>query len=254
MELYKALAALRCFRRGELVQITGSENSADWHIRDFLKKGYIERVRRDLYAVISLETGQAIPNRFQIATHCAEDAHIVCHSAFEYYGYANQVFYDVYFSSSGKIRSFEYDGISYHPGLTRNSSVEVNENQGIRATSVEQTVIDSIDDTKKAGGLEELLRCLILIPSLDEDKLLQALEGHGKVKLYQKAGVILEAFRDELHLSDSFFEECEKNISVNKSYFAERQQDFVYYKRWGMYAPENLKSYIDKGVSDYDAV
>lgn len=38
--------------------MTGSDSVADWQIRKYMDKGYIERVRRDLYAVISLETGQ----------------------------------------------------------------------------------------------------------------------------------------------------------------------------------------------------
>ena len=68
MKLYKELAALRCFTHGDLVRLTGSESAAQWQIRNYLKKGYIERVRRDLYAVISLETDQPIPSRFQIAS------------------------------------------------------------------------------------------------------------------------------------------------------------------------------------------
>ena len=74
MELYKELAGLRCFTREDMIRLCGSENSADWYIRDYLKKGYIERIRRNLYAVISLETSQPIPTRFQIASRAEEDA------------------------------------------------------------------------------------------------------------------------------------------------------------------------------------
>ena len=54
MELYKELVQLRCFTHQDLVCLVGSENAAAWQIRNYLKKGYIERIRRDLYAVISL--------------------------------------------------------------------------------------------------------------------------------------------------------------------------------------------------------
>lgn len=92
MELYKELAAMRCFTHNDMVKLTGSESSAAWQIKKYLKKGYIERIRRDLYAVISLETEQAIPNRFQIASKAADDACVSHHSAFEFYGYGNQSF------------------------------------------------------------------------------------------------------------------------------------------------------------------
>ena len=56
MERYKELAALRCFTHDDMVQLAGSESSAVWQIKSYLQKGYIERVRRNLYAVISMET------------------------------------------------------------------------------------------------------------------------------------------------------------------------------------------------------
>jgi len=74
-----------------------------------------------------------------------------------------------------------------------------------RVTSLEWTVIDSIADFEKIGGLEELLRCLLLIPSLDCNKLLDALELYGRAQLYQKAGYILESWKEELSLPEPFF-------------------------------------------------
>ena len=81
MERYKELAALRCFTHDDMVQLAGSESSAVWQIKSYLQKGYIERVRRNLYAVISMETGQAIPNRYQIASRVTDDACVSHHSA-----------------------------------------------------------------------------------------------------------------------------------------------------------------------------
>ena len=106
MELYKKLVPLGCFSHKDMVYITGSENAALWSIKDYLNKGYISRIRRDLYVVISLETGQPIANRYQIASHVTDDAFISHHSAFEFYGLANQVFYEVYFASTMRVCSF----------------------------------------------------------------------------------------------------------------------------------------------------
>ncbi|MCC8125924.1 MAG: hypothetical protein LIO92_00780 [Clostridiales bacterium] len=173
MDVYKELAALCCFTHSDMVQITGSESAAQWQIKNYLKKGYIERVRRNLYVVISMETEQPIPSCFQIASRIADDACISHHSAFEFYGYANRVFYDVYFTTDRKVRPFDYDSVHYQPTTWRGSTGIVEMNNGVRITSLERTVIDSIVDFTRIGGLEELLRCLTLIPSLDEKSFLK---------------------------------------------------------------------------------
>ena len=254
MDLYKELAALRCFTHADMVRITGSESAAQWQIKNYLKKGFIERVRRDLYVVVSLETEQPIPSRYQIASRIADDSYVSHHSAFEFYGYANQVFYDVYFGSERRVRSFEYDGLDYRQVVWRGCTGVQKTNIGVRVTSLERTVIDSIADFPRIGGLEELLRCLSLIPSLDEEKLLEALEVYDRGQLYQKAGYILESYKDELSLSNMFFEKSAARISASKTYLFENQNDFVFHEKWQLYAPADLKKIVDKGVNDYDAV
>lgn len=254
MDLYKELAALRCFTHGDMVRIAGSESAAQWQIKTYLKKGYIERVRRDLYAVISMETEQPIPSRFQIASRISDDAYVSHHSAFEFFGYANQVFYDVYFGTQKKVRPFDYDGLNYRPVVWRGCVGVQETNTGVRVTSLERTVIDSIADFPRIGGLEELLRCLNLIPSLDWEKLLEALDVYGRGQLYQKVGYILEAYKEELSLPDVLFEKCVNKISASKTYLFDKRSDFAFHEKWKLYAPGDLKKLIDKGVSDYDAV
>ncbi|RRD93728.1 transcriptional regulator [Clostridiales bacterium COT073_COT-073] len=254
MDLYKELVVLRCFTHSDMVRIVGSESAAQWKIKSYLKKGYIERVRRDLYAVVSMETEQLIPSRFQIASRIADDAYVSHHSAFEFYGYANQVFYDVYFATERRVRPFDYDGLHYQPVVWR-SNVGVREiNNKVRVTSLERTVIDSIADFIKIGGLEELLRCLMLIPFLDEKKLLEALEVYRRGQLYQKTGYILESFKDEMSLSEVFFAECKAHSSASKTYLFDKQADFVFHEKWLLYAPKELKKLVDKGVSNDDAI
>ena len=254
MNLYRELTAMRCFTRKELVGMVGSDSAADWQIRKYMDKGYIERVRRDLYAVISLETGLPIANRYQIASHVSEDACVSYHSAFEYYGYANQVFYEIYIATNKRVRPFSYDGIDYQCVRHHGAYGIIEAGNGVRVTTLEKTVVDGIADFTKTGGLEELLRCLLLIPTLSVNKLLESLKLYGCGKLYQKAGYLLECLREELELPEVFFEECEKHIPDSKTYLFPKRDDFVLHKRWRLFAPENIWTFIDKGVNDYDAV
>ena len=145
MKHYEKLLALGCVTRSQLEQVTGSPSAADWLCREYQRKGYMERIKRNLYAVISLETGQCVANRYQIASHISDDAVVSYHSAFEYYGYANQVFYEVQVTSVSRFRAFNYDGITYrHIGQRIEDGVLELPN-GIRVTSLERTVIDSIN-------------------------------------------------------------------------------------------------------------
>jgi hypothetical protein len=120
---------------------------------------------------------------------------------------------------------------------------------------VERAVIDSISDFAKIGGLEETLRCILLIPSLDPDKLLSALVVYDSGYLYQKTGYILEAINDDgLHLPDSFFDECRKHISNSKRYLSKERENFVLHEKWKLFAPAELKVLTDKGIRYYDAI
>lgn len=92
------------------------------------------------------------------------------------------------------------------------------------------------------------------IPSLNADKLLEVLKNTNNGFVYQKCGYILEGLNDSLHLLDSFFIECEKHISNAKRYLTKDHTGYIRHKKWKLFAPENIKSMIDKGVSDYDAI
>ena len=188
MKHYEKLLELGCFSIKDLKQITGSEAAAKWICREYQKKGYIAHVKRDLYVAISLETQQPIVSRYVIASHISEDAVVSYHSAFEFYGYSNQVFYETHVTSESRFRDFEYDGVRYRRVAPRITG-GITAMNGTRVTTLERTVIDSINLFEKIGGLEELLRCLALIPALDESALMDCLAEYESGFLYQKRAI-----------------------------------------------------------------
>ena len=254
MKYYDKLLELGCFSRSDIAAMLGNNDTAGSLLREYQKKGYIERVRRDLYAVISLETKQPLPSRYQIGCAVFPDAVIVNHSAFEVYGYANQVFYEVYVSSVSRFSDFSYNGVSYHRIMPK-VSMDTTDIGGVRVTSLEQTVADSIADFEKVAGLEETLRCLALIPSLNEKKLLQILTERGNGFLWQKCGYILEELNVGLGLSTAFFETCHSHKAGSKRPLTkENAQPLVWNKTWDLYVPKSLNSLINKGVNHDDTV
>ena len=249
MKHYEKLVDMGCFSRNELTAMTGSEAAANSLIYSYKQKGLIRGVRRDLFAAMSLETKQPVPNRFVIGSRIAPDACISHHSAFEYYGYANQVFYDVYVATTARFREFEFDGYTYrHIPLVYDHGVE-EQRGGARVTSIERTVIDGIGDFEKIGGFEELLRCIEMIPRLDGDKLLACMDERGNGFLRQKAGYILEYYSEALGLNDDFFHACADGLPGGKRYLYRNLQRgrHTFSKKWRLYTPPDLSAVTSQG-------
>jgi predicted transcriptional regulator of viral defense system len=253
MKHYESMLDMGCFSREQLTELVGTSGAANMIIYEYQKRGLIEKIKRDFYVVISMETKQPILSRYQIGSHMFPDACITHHSAFEVFGYGSQVFYDCYVATDKRFSDFEYDGVMYRR-VERKPEIDVVYQGGIRVTSIEQTVVDSIRYFEKVAGLEEVIRCLILIPSLDEHNILKILERNSNGFLYQKCGYIFEELREEFHFSDSFFEECEKHSSMAKRYLQKESYEHIFNERWKLYTPKSLKGIIDKGAYYYDAI
>ena len=253
MKYYENMIEMSCFSRSDLAQFTGSDATAGSLLHNYLNKGYIERVRHNLYTVISLETKQPVLSRYQIGAKLFPDACISHHSAFELYGYANQVFYETYVCTNSRFTDFEYNGVFYHR-VAPKYEVQPVSVSGASVTSLERTVVDSINDFEKIAGLEETLRCLILIPSLRSDKLLEVLERYESGFLYQKCGYLLSSLNDAWQLPEQFFRLCEEKCSRSKRYLMKDRQGLIWNSRWRLYVPESIHILLNKGVTDYDAV
>ena len=253
MKHYEKLLEKGCFSREELIEIVGTPAAAKMVIYEYQKKGYIERVKRNLYVVISMETKQPIFSRYQIGANLFPDACISHHSAFEFFGFGSQVFYECYVATNSRFADFEYDGVIYHR-VERKTDIEVIQQGNVQVTSIEQTVVDSIRDFEKIAGLEEIIRCILLVPGLKEERILECLKRNENGFLYQKCGYIFEELKSEFGFSDMFFEECLKRSSKAKRYLMKEAQETVFKEKWKLYTPLSLKKLIDKGMRDYDAI
>lgn len=249
MKYYEQLLDKGCFTLNDVCEMVGNRNSATALIQSYLKKGYLKSVKRNLYVAVNLADGEPVANRYVIASNLTESAYISHHTALEYYGCTNQVFYDVYVSSNTKFNAFEFNGLTYCYQMSRINDGVVKKPDGTRVTDLERTVIDSINDFEKIGGLEELLRSLEMMPYTDEKKLLGYLKSYDKQVLFQKTGYILEHFKDSLKITDEFFKACEDEIfkSVRYLYHGLENVKPIYNKRWRLFVPEQLLALISKG-------
>jgi predicted transcriptional regulator of viral defense system len=200
---------------------------------------------------VDLATEESAVSKFRIAGKITPTSYVSHHAAFEYYGCANQVSYQVEVSSDTVFTPFEYAGITYAYLGSRISGGIITQPDGVRVTDAERTVLDGIHDFEKIMGLEELLRCLELLPTVKEDKLLTYLAAYRKQVLYQKAGYILEHFRGAWNISDDFFAACEAQIGKSKRYLYKppTHEKLEYNRRWRLVVPHDLLKATNKGVS-----
>jgi predicted transcriptional regulator of viral defense system len=249
MKYYEDLIKQQCFSRADVERLTLNENTADSLIKEYKRKGYLDSVRRNLFVAVSMETKRSVASRYRIGSSILHDNYISHHSAFEYYGCANQVFYEVYVSGNGRFANFDYDGLTFRYVAPRIELGVLLMDDGVLVTDMERTVLDGINDFERIGGLEELLRCLELIPFVDEEKLLSYLAAYDTQVLYQKTGYILEHMQKELRLSDKFFEICEekRKDSVRYFYHGIEHESNTFSKRWNLVVPKNLLSLISNG-------
>ena len=250
MKYYEQLVELGCFKREDVYALTGNYNTAGTLLKSYLTKGYIQQVKRNLYVAINLADRQPVVSKYNIATHITKSAYVSHHAAFEYYGCANQVSYQVEVSSKTPFNMFSYGGNNYTFFASRIEGGIITQADGVRITDMERTVLDGINDYEKVAGLEELLRCIEMIPSLQESKLLSYLESYGKQVLYQKTGYILQHFKNMLNLSESFFAECSANVGKSTRYLG-NSTDGNYISQWQLIAPPDLMKITNKGVEHF---
>lgn len=241
MKHYERLVEKRIFSYQDLQELLGdNRNSIASTLLRYKEKGYIEQVKKNLYVAVSMETGTPIANRFEIGSHINEGAYISHHAAFEYYGVTNQMMHVVQVTGKKRFRPFSYDGYDFVFFPERIADGVDQKANGVRITDLERTILDSINDIEKAGGLSELFQCLKMIPYVDEQKMSAYLEKYNKQFLYQKAGFLLEYLRDSLKISDAFFDYCHAGSKNSIRYLISgiNTNNAEYCPKWNLYIPK----------------
>lgn len=72
----------------------------------------------------------------------------------------------------------------------------------------------------------------MLVPSVRENKLLEAISVYNNMFLYQKCGYILEQLQDELGLSNNFFEYLSRYTADSKRYLIKENGQNVWNPKW----------------------
>ena len=113
MNLYYELLQYPVFSMKEVNALYSSERTARAALEKLLKENMVLKIRNKLYTCVSGENGGPVANKFQIASAITPSSYVSHHTAFEYYGIVDQVFYEVYVGSETRFHDFEFDGYTY---------------------------------------------------------------------------------------------------------------------------------------------
>lgn len=246
MKYYQEIAEKKVFDSEFVMKLTGGKTAAFDIIRNYQAKGYIKKIKHNLYATISLENGGLIPSKYNIACAINDTSFISHHSAFEFYGFYNQVFNTVNVSTLHRFHPFDFEGTEFQY-VQSNSEKQVDLVRGVKVTSIERTIVDSINDVDKIAGIEELLKCIGLVPYVNEGLLLDYLHHRASKLLYLKTGYVLSHFKRELRLSDGFYETCLLEGGKVVGYLSQiDKKNLAFISKWHIYAYDDLMSFIGK--------
>ena len=239
VEHYERMRELGCFTLQDVADMVGDRSAVAYMVNDYQRKGYIDRIHRNLYTVMDAETGEPVLNRYQIGSRLFPDAYIALGSAFEAWGYAPRVGNEVFVATGTRFTDFRYNGVFYrrvHPKVKASTEWVA----GALVTSLEQTVVDSLYSFEGSEGLEDAVECIVRLPQLDADKLLECLARYGNGYLYQKCGYVLEQLQEYVGLPEEFYRECREHCASTVRYMVKGAEGLVYNKVWGVYGPVSI--------------
>lgn len=252
MNLYYELLQYPVFSMKEVNALYSSKRTARAALGKLLKESMVLKIRNGLYTCISGENGGPVANRFQIASAITLSSYVSHHTAFEYYGIADQVFYEVFVGSETRFHDFEFDGYTYHyvKGEMQDGIVSPEFSGGVRVTDKERTIIDSIKKLNLIAGLEEVLTCIISVNSINEAKVLKYLSEYNSAFLYQKVGFIFSEYQAELGVSDDFIKRCKERSGNSKRYLTNGIREPAYSGEWKLVYPKNIKRMKNGEIED----
>ena len=239
MDLYFKLLGMPVFTMKDVEGLYGNIHTARSGVKRLIDKGMVMKIRNNLYTCKSGETLEPVANPYRIATEIAKDSFVSHYSALEYYGYANKKIDEMYVGSGVNFKNFTFHGKEYVRIKPRISAGVVMDGN-VRITNRERTLLDSIKDMDRVAGVEEVMRSVVKMKGIREDRLVGYLDLYDNQFLYQKTGYILSASHNTLGLSDAFYAMCAEKAGKSTRYLSNANKDGRFVARWSLVVPRNL--------------
>lgn len=247
MKFKEYIASHQTFTTQDLYAVAAKE-VAHTQLRRAVKSGEVERVRRGVYVSKTGKYTGEVPDPFLIVGTADSEAVISYHSALVAHGVAHNIGFECLFRSE-KVRSpFKYGSVRYAPyNLDDNPQTQVMHSNSygvIKVTTREQTFVDCLTYTGRAGGVEETVRSCSAFPYLDVDALLQIL-GSAPIAVVARAGWLLEAKQADWGVDDKTLLSLEKRLGRGPSKLDPKSpKNRGWSLRWKLYLPETVEEVL----------
>ena len=216
--------------------------------------GRLVRVRRGLFAVIPPGAdGDSYPiDPFLIASRLTPDAVLSHHTALEFHGRAYSVWRHLTYLASRPLgpltfRSHVYRGAKFPEALVRagkeNYGVSAADRAGmlVRVTSLERTLVDTLERPDRSGGWEEIWRSLESVEFFDLDRIVEYVLLLGNATTASKVGYYLDQHRESLMVEERHTEALRSRRPRQPHYLDRmRSGDSTLVDEWNLVVPTEV--------------
>lgn len=241
------------FTWNEFVSALGDERTEETlhtQIKYYLKTGKIAQIKFGLYYVKSQRGKETTPDQFLVGVKIAPDSVLGYHSVFDLLGYSHSVNSTIYVLTSTRVRSCQLKSLTFEtvscPAKLMGQSqchfgtVKVERHdRKVTTTGKERTIVDALDRSEYAGGIEESMRSIEKVPYIDCELMYQYLQLRKKKILFAKAGFLLEQFQSEWFVEDAWLRALEDQLPVSPAYFLPNETGTLL-DRWNLIVPEYI--------------
>lgn len=207
--------------------------------------GYIGSIKRGLYYIIPQDFSNEnyMVDKYLVANKLSTAGILAYHSALELHGVAQPILNRVFVLSGEKITNFDFQKTSFI-GVRGDSSfgqtTVLREGVPVHIADRERTLIDGIDRLKYVGGIEEYLKSIEVLSSVDFQRIIKYLRRYNKQSLYSKVGCILSLFEKKWSFPNDVRKKLKSKIKKKVYYLTNTENKGQFNKEWNLIIPNNL--------------
>ncbi|MHA1872480.1 MAG: type IV toxin-antitoxin system AbiEi family antitoxin domain-containing protein [Candidatus Heimdallarchaeaceae archaeon] len=246
-KIYSKLYPKRVIKTSDVLKILGDPHKSADYITNLRSKGFLQKIKQGVYVIVppDMVEKEYIADKFLVAGTLKDTYYISHHSALELHGVAESVFNTVYITIKNYSQPVQYQNIKYDFVSTKHffGTDEIRyKSSNLFVSDIEKTVLDCIRRIKYSGGLEELIKSISSIPSVNYTKLWNYLKKFDEGILYHKTGFIFESL--EMHSPPTnFMNKMQEKIS-KKVYYLDKNKASTLNSKWRLMVPNNFVEMI----------
>jgi predicted transcriptional regulator of viral defense system len=222
----------------------GDQKGASRALSYLVRRGYFTRVRNRLW----LRAGASC-DPYRIGARVTEPYAFVYGSALALHGGGASLRTEVLIASSHRFDAFEFDGVLFRHTAPWPEGALTKVSVGpefVWVTSLERTIVDCVRIPANAGGIEELMRSLGALPSIDPELVLRWVDHYGEANLAGRLAVALESA--DLLTNQELGNQLKSRRPRSRIYLEPSQRGGKLSSRWNVIVPDHLAPRVNGEV------